>query len=57
MTEASTTINEDYSTGVPRRHHSLYLEDGTFVMQVENAIFNVHRFFFGQIFHRPQRHA
>ncbi|KIM29681.1 hypothetical protein M408DRAFT_328546 [Serendipita vermifera MAFF 305830] len=40
-----TVIMEDYSTGVPRRHHSLYLEDGTFVMQVENAIFKVHRFF------------
>lgn len=25
---------DDYTTGQPREHHSLYLEDGTFLMQV-----------------------
>ncbi|KIM28610.1 hypothetical protein M408DRAFT_329376 [Serendipita vermifera MAFF 305830] len=34
---------DDYSTGEPRKHHSLYFEDGNFVMQVENAIFKVHQ--------------
>ncbi|KAG8817801.1 hypothetical protein FRC18_000343 [Serendipita sp. 400] len=33
----------DYTSGRPRRHHNLYFEDGTLVMQVENAIFKVHR--------------
>ncbi|KAG8817318.1 hypothetical protein FRC19_011437 [Serendipita sp. 401] len=33
----------DYTSGQPRRHHNLYFEDGTLVMQVENAIFKVHR--------------
>ena len=27
-------VNYDYSTGDPRQHHSMYLEDGNFVMQV-----------------------
>ncbi|KIM29686.1 hypothetical protein M408DRAFT_328553 [Serendipita vermifera MAFF 305830] len=36
---------QHYSTGVPRRHPHFYLDDGNFVMQVENAIFKVHRFF------------
>ncbi|KIM20847.1 hypothetical protein M408DRAFT_333786 [Serendipita vermifera MAFF 305830] len=35
----------DYSTGDPRNHHSLYLADADFVIQVENAIFRVHRYF------------
>jgi len=42
MAEADTTIR-DYSTGAPRHHHSLYIEDGNLVLQVENAIFKVHR--------------
>ncbi|PVF93902.1 hypothetical protein CPB86DRAFT_714414, partial [Serendipita vermifera] len=34
----------DYTTGEPRRHPTLYLEDGTLVMQVcGKAIFKVHR--------------
>jgi hypothetical protein len=28
------TPTHDYTTGVPRHHHSLYLDDGNFVMQV-----------------------
>ncbi|KAG8757414.1 hypothetical protein FRC14_002085 [Serendipita sp. 396] len=33
----------DYACGPPRRHHSLYFEDGTLVMQVENAVFKIQR--------------
>ncbi|KAG8778648.1 hypothetical protein FRC16_003765, partial [Serendipita sp. 398] len=38
----------DYTSGQPRRHHNLYFEDGTLVMQVENAIFKVHRSLFSR---------
>jgi hypothetical protein len=31
MTETSI---RDYTTGTPRRHHSLYVEDGNLVLQV-----------------------
>jgi hypothetical protein len=27
-------MSRDYTTGVPRPHHSLYIKDGNFVMQV-----------------------
>ncbi|KAH9833501.1 uncharacterized protein C8Q71DRAFT_186803 [Rhodofomes roseus] len=30
----------------PRRHESLYLEDGNVIFQVEDVLFNVHRYFF-----------
>jgi BTB/POZ domain len=58
---ATETSDHDYSTGLPRRHHSLYIDDGNLVFQVnglgfivditdlgfkvENAIFKVHRSF------------
>lgn len=45
---SQNTPNYDYSTGSPRPHHRLYLDDGNFVMQVENAIFKVHRSFLVQ---------
>jgi len=41
MAETDKAIR-DYSTGAPRHHHSLYIEDGNLVLQVENAIFKVH---------------
>lgn len=41
----SNTTDRDYTTGSPRRHHSLYIEEADFVIQVENAIFKVHRLF------------
>jgi len=34
MSEGQVIEIPNYTTGVPRRHHSLYLEDGNFVMQV-----------------------
>lgn len=37
MTEPDTT--HDYSTGEPRRHHNLYLEDGNLVLQVKIFLF------------------
>ncbi|KAG8816082.1 hypothetical protein FRC19_000589 [Serendipita sp. 401] len=42
MAEAKSSAI-DYTSGQPRRHHNLYIEDGTLVMQVENAIFKIHR--------------
>ncbi|KAG8750253.1 hypothetical protein FRC14_000682 [Serendipita sp. 396] len=33
----------DYSCGQPRKHHNLYFEDGTLVVQAERAIFKIHR--------------
>ncbi|PVF91329.1 hypothetical protein CPB86DRAFT_357729 [Serendipita vermifera] len=39
---------EDYSSGELRRHHRLYLEDGSFVIQVEKAIFKIHRSVFSR---------
>jgi len=39
------TLNLDYSTGIPRHHHSLYLEDGNIVIQVytlpKSRVYNI----------------
>jgi len=40
--------NLDYATGEPRRHHQYYIPSGDIVLQVQNAIFKVHRFFLAQ---------
>ncbi|PVF93900.1 hypothetical protein CPB86DRAFT_75160 [Serendipita vermifera] len=39
---------EDYSLGELRRHHRLYFEDGSFVIQVEKAVFKIHRSVFSR---------
>ncbi|KIM29696.1 hypothetical protein M408DRAFT_328561 [Serendipita vermifera MAFF 305830] len=51
----------DYSKGLPRRHHTFFIEEGDVCLQVENAIFKVHRFFLAhrssvlkQMLHAPQ---
>ncbi|PVF92247.1 hypothetical protein CPB86DRAFT_769623 [Serendipita vermifera] len=41
-------LAEDYSSGELRKHHRLYLEDGSFVIQVEKAIFKIHRSVFSR---------
>jgi hypothetical protein len=33
--------SEDYGSGPPRKHHRLYLEDGTFVIQVCTTLVHV----------------
>jgi len=37
--------NKDYTTGEPRRHDTFYFEEADIYIQVENAIFKVHRCF------------
>ncbi|KIM29691.1 hypothetical protein M408DRAFT_328556 [Serendipita vermifera MAFF 305830] len=36
---------KDYTTGEIRKHHEFYLLDGSVVIQVEKALFNIHRSF------------
>ncbi|PVF92248.1 hypothetical protein CPB86DRAFT_197970 [Serendipita vermifera] len=34
---------QSHLSGEARKHHSLFFEDGTLLLQVENTIFKVHR--------------
>lgn len=56
--------NNDYSTGEPRHHHEFYIEDGNITIQVEKAIFRVHRYLLAQrssvlkgMFQAPQQES
>jgi hypothetical protein len=39
MSDQNEALAHDYSTGTPRRHHELYIEDGNIVIQVRIGTF------------------